>query len=401
MAVTIDASLSWPAHRNQFVGPVEDGNGNLYVALYDTTEGVIEMWKSTDGGDTWVEQDNGGTNQPGYGGGTPHVCDITIDAALNTIYVLRSSHTYPSFAPDVASFNTSSAASSQDTWTSAEIGNIGLNSDGVHVSGTSAQFVVVRSDGDLVVAYQGIQEMIMGASFRRLNVQVWNGSTWPSLGWNTPGIEAHQDLRAVVLGANDRTHVFFTRTDSDHVQHRSIDSDNTSNSAEDLTGITDIDETRLYAFGLGTLNGSEIVQPYVEPFSADTRFLRATSAATIAGTATSTDLSNFDPEDFTSNPGAAVNVDGTIYWIQVDDIDLDIDYWNDQGIDTWSGPTSLESGVTVAGLSASHCPGNGIIGVVFNDNGTVKFSTIDVGGGEEPATAIRDTIGTGIIPSPR
>src|SRR5688572_23275494 len=55
---SFSSELRWSAHRNNMLGPFENGS-NLYAVLPDTTNDTIEVWKSTDGGDSWAEQDSG------------------------------------------------------------------------------------------------------------------------------------------------------------------------------------------------------------------------------------------------------------------------------------------------------------------------------------------------------
>ena len=81
MPATIAAGLSWSAWRNTSHGPWKIG-GNHYALLVDATSNHAEMWKSTDGGNTWAEQDS--ANHP--------VIDTTSAAYKSVVGIGRSAH---------------------------------------------------------------------------------------------------------------------------------------------------------------------------------------------------------------------------------------------------------------------------------------------------------------------
>src|SRR5262245_30889999 len=66
---SFSSELKWPDHLNARLGPFESG-GNLYAVLCDKTANTLEVWKSTDGGNSWAEQDaanhKSAYNAPGH-----------------------------------------------------------------------------------------------------------------------------------------------------------------------------------------------------------------------------------------------------------------------------------------------------------------------------------------------
>ncbi len=111
-----------------------------------------------------------------------------------------------------ARFLTDDGSGSEDTWVDVDTGDKDIEIDGTGATQTAdACTIAVRSDGDIVVAYQGDSEMIMGTEFERIdwNVSTDSGKTWAGPVSIDNGGSVDWTGCVIVPGSSDRMHVFF------------------------------------------------------------------------------------------------------------------------------------------------------------------------------------------------
>jgi hypothetical protein len=106
-AVLVNASLNTDVSGQRSI--VRTSTGILYAVVSDLSNNDVEVWKSSDNGQSWAEQDAAG--KPNYASLMSQV-EVTIDSndILHVIYAIEQSAMY------YATFNTADAASNQDTW---------------------------------------------------------------------------------------------------------------------------------------------------------------------------------------------------------------------------------------------------------------------------------------------
>jgi hypothetical protein len=387
LPATIDASLSWSDYKGSQHGPFENGS-NLYVVLLDNTAVQVEVWKSTDGGNTWAEQDS--ANKPTVVSDANHKNLYAIKEGTN-LYICRRNSTGSGFSVFVTPFSLST-----DTWQSGT--GIGSLFIGSHVATASPTFLARRSDGDYVVLYNGATEGIMGTQYRRVNYARHEGSTWTTqVSVAGTGAQIHYDARGILLGSSDRTHLFWTDANNADLKHRTL------TSANALQTIQDIDTAMLsqaaYSVGLPVLNGTEIILPFLNELTNTVLAVaRGTSADTPTWSVQNVSTIANVPEQLNANPGA-VAVDGsTVYVFWPNDADQDIYQDNDAGTGTWGTDTEWKDAITCNGININKI--SGAIAVLYDDGGTVKYDKLALTGDQTiiaSGIATLEAFGTDVI----
>lgn len=359
---------SWSEHRNSQHGPFLAG-GNLYVFTCDTANSKVRAYKSTDGGSTWAEQD------------AANAASLSAIAGFRSFSATQAG----SLVTIGGSLGFKPFDTSTDTW-GAGVAAPGSPSAAANVSGAYVGVYLRRSNGNVVVVYQGASISVMGQARRRFYTYKWDGAAWTAVAGSGDGgpagqwggtIAAHFDLRAAVLGASDRVEIVYTRSDDTaNVYKRSMSPANVVDTAVTFAGST----TDAYAVGLPVsfVNGAntEIAVPF--NFSSALYVARWNSGADAAVTTTAA-ATGHAPESVTANVGQ-IAVDGTTKHLFFVDAFSDDVYTNDDGgSNTWGTEAAQEATITCQGVNA----GAGVSGpgVLFNDNGAVKFDELSIGPG--------------------
>lgn len=195
------------SHRG--IGPLLDGNDNLYVVAETSAQADhLAVFKSTDDGATWTEQDTGGRPDLSTRGLAISAC-VQIGTVL---HIATRSNGYTS-GMDVAwdieyhTFNTSDASSNQDTWQIVREAVVSPTGDGA-ISTTSGMDIAVRSDGDVIIVHQGSDASVMGNGFERVAYSRREGTSWTSdIALNTTSLEELQLQASCVFGVGDNLHI--------------------------------------------------------------------------------------------------------------------------------------------------------------------------------------------------
>lgn len=355
---------SWSAHKNQMHGPFEI-SGNLYVFTIDGAANKARAYKSTNNGQTWAEQDS--ANAPAISA-TAANKSVSCTLAGSTLYVAYID------AGNVIRVRPFSAdawgAASSATSAPAPAGNI---------TNQAAFGLHVRSNGDYVVYFQSATETV-GTPRRRFSHQIYSAGAWGSVTQYGTGVAADFDFRASILGASDRTHVFFTRGDvATSMRHQSLSSTNVLDTENGWQSLS-VDN---YDCGMPTafVNGgnTEIAVPFTQSSPNNLLWVnRFNSGANPTHTQTTVQSSGTFPEVTSTNCGACAAFGTTKYAFYVQGGDKDIYRDNDGGSNSWgSTDTPTEANITGAGINA-----NGIfagIGLLYMDSATVRYDSIILG----------------------
>lgn len=193
------------------VGPFCDTNGNLYLLIEPTAQpgannNEPEFLKSTDGGDTWSLVDTAGS---------PAQNDLeSIDVFQNgdTLHVLLED------GGDVTyhTFRTSDHSTNPDTW---DIIDESVATSVGYID--QACGLTVRSDGTVVALYNSSS----GVAY---NIRSGGGS------WGGPtAVNSSSDIfSGCVLGASDKTHIFYKDDSAKTIYHKSLSSADSLSGAE-------------------------------------------------------------------------------------------------------------------------------------------------------------------------
>lgn len=344
LPVTIQSGWSWPDHKIGRVGPFE-ASGSLYTVLVNKTTNKLGVFKSTNSGETWAEQNSAGA--PSILATTNYkTCDaiLSTSTVISVVYPLVTTGTMT-----IKQFNTAT-----DLWGTASAAGIdldGLVGGGLDTSGKCPLYLVARSDGSYVVYYHGAVEVISMTNYRRPAYARLSaiGGIWTSgVAVSPTGSATGYECLGAVLGSSDRTHFFYRlMTSSASPSHRSLTSANVLNTAAN-TGGTAVSSTAVYPathlFRRDAGGGAiEIGIGYVFTASSSLLLLqRATSAdsptwSSVQSIVTTTGTASV--ESANSNPGSFAT-DGTeVFAFWINDASQFIYYDRDSGTSTWGTDT--------------------------------------------------------------
>lgn len=184
-------------------GPFKSGTSFYLVAASGATQNV-EVFKadSDDPSSGWTIQD--GTNNPT--GSTFASMHSVLSGT--TIHIVTQEASAAGTDVEYHTFNcsTNTWAITNESVTTAPDGGVAFCS------------ISVRSDGDVIIAYQGAEESNMGTGYDRIDLARRESGSWTAdisvdnLGKTT----THMRYPFVVMSANDRAHIFYSDvTDSD------------------------------------------------------------------------------------------------------------------------------------------------------------------------------------------
>lgn len=214
------------------IGPFEY-NSALYAVFMNAVNDHIEVWRSTDAGVTWTQQNSG--NEP---------IGKVITGSGNTLYQVRMVGStlyvlYIKSTDEQAAIRPFDLAT--NTWTVAsEVtgGPTPTNSGGSGIIHGSPSVTFERfSNGRYVVVYTST-ETVGGQPKDRVRAKIWNGSSWVSdqmINTNKSGTSGTGDgLVGCILGADDLAHLFWYDGAYFCLFHRTLDSSGTLGSIQQI-----------------------------------------------------------------------------------------------------------------------------------------------------------------------
>lgn len=354
---------------------VSSGNGDArfkvnvrvngrYQPCVDKTNNKVRMFKSTDNGNTWSEQDSADVPSISSTANFKSLSVVVIDAQFQLFYPSGASQL------SLCLFDTTT-----DQWSSpTNLTSVTLNTS---VSGTHPALAGYRGNGEAsgstssrCIALQGATETVMGSPRRRIKLKRRLGGASPAFnsgdGYdivgsaNTPdatlpGTAVDYDLRAVIVDGNDMFHMFWTQSDDSNIHHRQFSIDNAFSTAN-LMGSTAAvtSNSAAYPVGIGTgyfqAGDYYIALPYVDSGVIKVARCLASGAAT-AGNWTITSVVTATIETTNSNPCAlmADNEQGGKLTLIYTKTDGKLYYTHDQASDTWVAEQELHTGTKTVG----------------------------------------------------
>jgi len=201
--ITTSEQLPAAADGQHYIGPFKSSGGNYYTFVVGEAGGETDevfAYKATDPESTWTQQDS--TGRPVTPGGQS-VTSIWCYPVSDNIHIIFGASNNEKI---YSRFDMSS-----DAWVEVSTGDEDIvidSGDGTVDYCT----IVVASDGDIYVGYNGDIEKVHGTNFDRV---YWDKSTDSGQTWAGPtaletGVEADQANIVAVLGASDRIHFHYT-----------------------------------------------------------------------------------------------------------------------------------------------------------------------------------------------
>lgn len=212
LPVTI-SGVTFPA-QNYYIGPFKSSDGAFYVFLKDSTDAsLIEAWKATDPAVSFSVQ-----------GTSPNLSlapiSLWCDQEGDVIHVVHQE------AASTGRLGHSVFNMSSDSWTTSD-STIEAPAD-PPPGGNISCSIAHRSDGDLVVLYNGDQDKEMGTMYDRVDYAWHNGASWSA---GNPvdnaaaggGNETNDWVGSVIVrGSADRMHFCFKNDTTDSVYVRTL-----------------------------------------------------------------------------------------------------------------------------------------------------------------------------------
>lgn len=238
ITITTDGHLQ-ESSGPQYGGPLQDPNGNLYMCIReDTTSTDIHMYKSTDGGASWAEQDSAGApthteGQAGYyaqlnnAGDEIHVVTVKYDESVRHSIYYTSSHTTP------------------DEWEATPMTLVATYTDTGFESGMSLAF---DANDDIIIFSAG--ENTDTTEQVDFHYSQNNGDTWNTKNQLCDRSVTYDNTFAgCVTGKNGKIHCLWRRDDTNYGLHRSFATvDATPSTGEDYIGDTYTTHSNNYLF---------------------------------------------------------------------------------------------------------------------------------------------------------
>lgn len=376
--------------QNYFCGPFKAPNQAIYLAL-ETTGGDPAVFKATDPTSSFAEQDGAGrptgpSNARSYWGylSGSEIHLVTVDTQS------------PQLQYHV--FDTST-----DTWTTAdeEIEDI----KDAPASNAMSVSIAVRSDGDVVVLYNGDQDSDMGNPFERVDYARREGGSW-TVGIDVGGTSPAAEDRiggVIVRGSADNMHLFFGNEDnaSGEWQGRTLDAANSLSAIRTLDlGSATFARPHYWNAGIAWNDSGtwRVSVPTVDRDTDELVMVRwVESSGDLAASPGTTVVGS--PEDVTFiSPDypvcAVVDGDGQMYvmWSGGGAGGNDLDLYRDDATPpytSWSGETEVINATTINRISCNIYPRDGAIKLafVYDEAGTIKYNEVSISAPTAPAMA--------------
>lgn len=356
--------------RNMRHGPFQKASDfSLYVVGVDRTSNNVEVWKSVDGGENWLEQDS--SNKPGCSSDTFGGWAVCAEQAGDLLYICYANNS-PNNQYTVITFDmVTDSFGVEDTG-----GPTGSANDYWFPGGWGA-FIHVRSNGDVVLYYTK-SEKIKRLRWARGRIAIRHNGVWTNdIIVDGTGVESLYRPYASVMGSDDRIHLFYLKFSIGPLMHRVLKADNTFGPAQ-VAGNENASQNNyiagtplVYQDGVDT----KIAMTWTKDRAGSThmRVLRGVSSDSPVWTNENISLVNADG-DYCGVGCAALGL-GTelhVFWSHVNLRDLMHD--QDGGTGTWGADQTIRP-TTLTMVNCAKLLNENAIGILYMD-GELKFDKL-------------------------
>jgi len=367
MALPVTISSVIIPDQNYYIGPFLSG-GNFYTVLLDSTdESLVEVHKATDPTSSFSEQDS--ANKPNT---TDDIRSMWVHQEGTDLHIVHGEND----GTTTARYGYSVFHMATDLWDGTIVNEeIEASVTTVATSQVSCS-ISVRSDGDVVVLYNGAIDTVHGAPRQRVDYRRREGGTWSSAIAVDNAAEFNWFGSVIVRGSSDRMHFFFKNDTQDDAYQRTLTSGNSLEafpSAGDTA--TDTDE---HIFGPGVSyddGGTQRVRcPYADA-SAQISYAEFDSADTPGAFTVNADVGDNTVQLLNRGPVACLSADGTDeHLLYADDTDQDLFHDKNDGTDD-----EILDGVTINRISCNVYDRSGTrLAYVYDDGGTIKYGEVSL-----------------------
>lgn len=368
MALPVTISATKFPRTNNYVGPFLSG-GNFYTVLIDSADNsLVEVHKATDPTSSFVEQDSG--NKPNT---TDDVKSIWVHQEGTDLHVGHGEHDGTS----TVRYGYSVFHMATDLW-DGTIVNEEIEASVTSLDGLDLSISIsVRSDGDVVVLYNGATDSIHGQDRDRVDYRRREGGTWSAAIAVDNAAEFSWFGSIIVRGSSDRMHFFFKDDDASDAYQRTLTSGNSLESFPSA-GDTATDAVN-HVFGPGISyddGGTQRVRcPYADG-SGQVSYAEFDSGDTPGAFTINADVGDNTVERaIERHVLACLSVDGTDeHLLYANDADQDLYHDKNDGTDT-----EVLDAVTINHISCNVYDRSGTkLAYVYDDGGTIKYNEVDI-----------------------
>lgn len=333
-----------------------------YQPCVDKTNNKIRMFKSTDGGNTWSEQDSADAPALSTSANFKSFSAVQVDMFINVCRITDGNGGFAVWRYDTGSDQWEAALHTNST-------SMPVNTSVAGVAPMLVGYKSVEATWDYAIACNGQTETVMGNARRRIKLKRRSGGGYPSSpGYdivgspNTPDLTTlpstavDYDLRAALVDGNGTWHGFWTQTDDSNIHHRQYNEGNTFSTAN-LMGSTAAVTSNSAAYSVGLpvnyYRSGEwyIAIPYVDSGVLKVSRVKAADAATAANW-TNTSVITATIETTNSNPAVLVadNEQGGKLFLIYTKTDGKLYYTHDQANDSWVAEQELHPSTKTVGV---------------------------------------------------
>jgi hypothetical protein len=390
LPASLSAELRTSAWKLGRSGPFQNGS-NLYGVFHDNTGNTVEVWKSTNGGDTWAEQD-----AANHKATTSTVAAKSFDViqAGTTLYIVYISATGAGGTIRVVPFDMAT-----DTYGTVT-GDLSVALPGADNTNTYGVMIARRSNGNIIVGYRSVYTN-MATDYSQTSIATWNGSSWTTTLVTPATTTVNYPMRGMVMGPSDLLHIFYQDTAAADIYHRSFNSSGTlgfAGSALETTGKASPSYGQSFPIAYDVGGTTRIGWLFVDSdLGLDFSYFASTSSPN-SGDVTNQNVSatsTSNPEEVSANPGFVVERSDVLYAFWPDDTTNDIYRDSDGGSGTWGTDTEWKDAVTANAICGAVIDSGAKIGVFYLDGTTVKYDAYPLA-----ATFTRTAAQTAAISTP-
>jgi hypothetical protein len=213
-------------------GPFMSSAGNVYVfGRSDAATDTLRAIKATDPTSSFSAV---GSDQDPY---NLFLRGVSAHQVGDVIHIIGNFHSSES----AVSYRYLTFNMATDAWVISEDIETGL--DITPASNTDPSLypdITVRSDGDVIVVYNGETDAIKGTSYARIKYARREGGTWTTNIAVDAGGQLDYSFSRTTLGLDDRVHIFWRQLEKTSLFHRTLSSANVLQAGSELLDAFDI-----------------------------------------------------------------------------------------------------------------------------------------------------------------
>lgn len=377
LPVTI-TGITFPP-QNYYFGPFKSSGGNFYTIMRGPSGSTktLRAMKATDPTSSWAEAD--AVNNTFVGDQT--IVSLWVYQDGDTLHIVTADVLYGGSSTTDIKYHTFSMAT--DLWgTKGETVLLDVD-NGPGTSPPASCSIGVRSDGDLIVLYNGDGDALMGTDYTRVDYARKESGTWTTDVAVDGAGEDHWYGSSLVMGSSDRAHFFYNNHDLGDVFQRTLTSANALQAAPTAFDTTAGALFHKFTNGVSFVSGADTkVRVAYEDSGGLLSIAGFNSADAPTPTIVATGMTAVTVSDVDSSDVASMAINGTTQWLLYVDETTD-DLWRDNtgaDNDTWGTDVELLDAVLIVSLSCNIYTRSGatVLGYVSERGATIYYDEYEI-----------------------